>query len=210
MHEARAPDLRWHAFGEEATGEARVAVADLTRAGLTVASGSAIGLRTEGGRRTLTLDLGLDDPGFSAELPGFPAGPGTWHQLVAEVSWDGGAARELALRAATADAERREEYTARLDLRDPASHALAERLLRPGSSSAAALPALAARIRTHGVVERAGYSVTERRRGLSIAARLGVALGFEHQRITSERRLVDAVAWIRGGPPQRRFDCIGV
>ena len=60
------------------------------------------------------------------------------------------------------------------------------------------------------MIERDGYSVTERRRGFSIAGRLGVALGLEHQRITAERRLVDAVAWIRGGPPQRRFDCIGV
>jgi hypothetical protein len=210
VHDARKPDLRWHAFGGEAAGEARVAVADLTRAGFTVAAGSAIGLRTEGDRRTLTLDLELDDPGFSVDLPGFPGGPGTRRMLVAEVSWEGGAARELALRAATGDAERHEEYTARLDLRDPASRALAERLLRPGSAAAAALPALAARIRTHGVVERAGYSVTERRRGLSIAARLGVALGLEHQRITAERRLVDAVAWIRGGPLRRRFDCIGV
>ena len=60
------------------------------------------------------------------------------------------------------------------------------------------------------MVERDGYSVAERRRGFSVAGRLGVALGLEHHRITSERRLVDAVAWIRGGRPQRRFDCIGV
>ena len=39
---------------------------------------------------------------------------------------------------------------------------------------------------------------------------IGVALGLSHERVTAERRLVDAVAWVRGGPPQRRFDCLGV
>ena len=70
--------------------------------------------------------------------------------------------------------------------------------------------ALAARIRRHGVVELSGYAVSERKRGFSISSRLGLALGLAHERISSERRLTDALAWVRGGPPQRRFDCLGV
>jgi len=60
------------------------------------------------------------------------------------------------------------------------------------------------------VVERDEYSVTERRHGFSVAGKLGIALGLSHHRIFSERRLVDALVWVRGGAPQRRFDCIGV
>jgi hypothetical protein len=60
------------------------------------------------------------------------------------------------------------------------------------------------------VLERRGYAITEDRRGFSVAGRLGVALGLSHERVTAERRLVDAVAWVLGGPPQRRFDCLGV
>lgn len=209
VREARAPDVLWHALGGRAGGEAGVAIADLARAGVDVETDSAIGLRSDGGRRTLTLDLGIDDPRFSAYLPGFPAGRGTERSWVAELSWERGAARELTLRAATGDSERLEEFAARLDLREAGNRAVAERLLHPGPS-VADLGALAERIRTHGVIERDGYTVAERRRGFSIAGRLGVALGLEHHRITTERRLVDAVTWIRGGPPRRRFDCIGV
>ena len=120
-----------------------------------------------------------------------------------------GVPRELALRAARAAGDRVEEYTARLDLRDPASRALAERALRPGGD-AADLRALAARIGSHGTVERDGYAVTREQHGFSVGGRLGVALGLAHERITEERRLVDAIAWVNGGPAQRRFDCLGV
>ena len=120
-----------------------------------------------------------------------------------------GVPRELALRAARAAGDRVEEYTARLDLGDPANRALAERALRPGGD-AADLRALAARIGSHGTVERDGYAVTREQHGFSVAGRLGVALGLAHERITEERRLVDAIAWVNGGPAQRRFDCLGV
>jgi hypothetical protein len=209
VQKAREPDVRWHAIGGRAGAEAGAAIADLARAGLTTSAASVIGLRTEGARRTLTLDLGIDDPSFAIDLPGFPAGPGPRRRWVADVSWEDGAARELALRTATSGGARLAEYTARLDLRDSGNRAVAERVLRPGGISGD-LDALAARLRTAGVVERDGYSVEERRRGFSVAGRLGIALGLEHHRITSERRLVDAVAWIRGGEAQRRFDCTGV
>ena len=207
---AREPDLRWHAVDGHAGGQVGVAVADLARAGVEIGAGSAIGLGSEGAGRTLTLDLGLDDPHFSAELPGFPAAPGPQRSWAVEVSWEGGTVRELALRAARADGTRLQEYTARLDLRDPGNRAVAERLLRPGASTPADMSALAERITTHGVVERDEYSVTERRHGFSVAGKLGIALGLSHHRIFSERRLVDALVWVRGGAPQRRFDCIGV
>jgi len=203
------PDIVWHAIGSRADGHAGVALADLARAGVDVGGGSAIGVRADGARRTLTLDLDLDDLRF-AELPGLAAGRGKRRSWVADVSWEGGTARELALRAASGDGERLEEFTARLDLREPGNRAVAERLLRPGASTPADLRALSERIETHGVVERSVYSVTERGRGFSASAKLGVALGLAHHRITSERRLVDAVAWVNGGPPQRRFDCLGV
>jgi hypothetical protein len=74
----------------------------------------------------------------------------------------------------------------------------------------AELRALVRRIATHGIVERTGYARSEQRRRFSVSGRLGVALGLSHERVTAERRLVDAIAWIRGGPPQRRFDCLGV
>ena len=157
----------------------------------------------------MTVDIGSEAPAASLELPGFPATPAARRAVVAEVTWAGDGVRELALRTANRSGDRLEEVTARLDLRDPASRALAERLLRPGDE-AADLRALAARIATHGSVERDGYAVTEDRRGFSVAGRLGVALGLTHERVTEERRLTDAVAWVRGGAPQQRFDCLGV
>jgi len=141
-------------------------------------------------------------------LPGFPAAPGIRRGVVAELTLVRGVPREVALRAARAGGDRVEEYTARLDLRDPASRALAERALRPGDG--AALRALAARIGSHGTVERDGYAVTRERHGFSVGGRLGVALGLAHERVTEERRLVDAIAWVNGGAPQHRFDCLGV
>jgi hypothetical protein len=206
---ARRPDVRWDALAGAGSAAAGAAISDLARAGVSTTADGAIGLRRDGGRTTLTLDLGSEDPGFAVDLPGFPAPPAGVRTVIADVSWEAGAVRELALRAATAKGGRLEERTARLDLRDPASRALVTRLLRPGRT-AGDLRAVMDRIASHGVVERAGYEVTERRRGLSVGGRLGVALGLSHERITAERRLTDAIAWVRGGPPQRRFDCLGV
>ena len=207
---ARAPNVRWHAINGQADGEASVAIADLARAGISTGASNAIGLRSEGARRTLTLDLRLDDPLLSGILHGLAPSAGTQRSWVADISWEGGKARELALRAATGRAGRQEEYSARLDLRDAGNRAVAERLLQPSASTPADLAALAERMRTHGVIEHAAYSVSEERRGFTVAGKLGLALGLAHHRITAERRLVDAIASIRGGPLQRRFDCTGV
>ena len=205
----RAPDERWDAFAGSADAQAAAAVADLARLGVEAGGEAVLGLRRAGATRTVTLDLGSDAPAIALALPGFPAAPGIRRGVVAELTWVRGVPRELALRAARAGGDRVEEYTARLDLRDPASRALAERALRPGGE-AAGLRALAARIGSHGTVERDGYAVTRERHGFSVGGRLGVALGLAHERVTEERRLVDAIAWVNGGPPQRRFDCLGV
>jgi hypothetical protein len=205
----RLPDVTWHALGGDAEGYAGFdAGAELARAGLTASFGSALGVREDGPRRTLTLDLDLEQPSLGIDLPGFPAAPGDLRELVAEVGWEDGRLREIALRTATGDEERLEEFTGRLDLRDAANRAFAARLL--GAPTPARLQALWSRIVSHGVVEFGGYAVGERRRGFNVAARLGVALGLTRERISSERRLTEAVAWIGGGPPQRRFDCLGV
>jgi hypothetical protein len=206
---SRPPDVSWHALGGHADGFAGFdAGAELARAGLTASFASALGLRDDGPRRTLTLDLQLETPDLGVELPGFPAVPGDLRELVAEVTWEHGELRELALRTAAADGHRLDEFTGRLDLRVAANRASAARLL--GAPTPARLRALWQRIIRDGVVEFGGYEVSERRRGFNIATRLGLALGATQQRIASERRLVDALAWVRGGPPQRRFDCLGV
>jgi len=199
----RAPDIRWHAFGARADAEAGLTVSDLARAGLRTGADGTVGLRSEGGLRTLTFALAFEPAQLAADLPGLPARRADRRTVFADVTWADGELRELALRSATAAGARVEEYSARFDLHDGATRAAAERLL---GGDPGALHELGAR----AVAERDSYSLSEQRRGLGIAARLGVALGFEHQRVTSERRLVDAVAWLHGGPPQRRFDCLGV
>jgi hypothetical protein len=206
---SREPDVRWDALTGGARASADAAIADLASAGISTAADGAIGLRRDGARKTLTLDLGGADPAIGVELPGFPAPSAGRRSVVADVSWESGAVRELVLRTGRAADGRLEELSARLDLRDPGSRAIAERLLQPGDT-ADDLRALMRRVATHGVVERTGYSVEHDSRGFSVAGRLGVALGLSHERVTEERRLVDATAWVKGGAPQRRFDCLGV
>lgn len=206
---SRAPDIRWDGLAGTGEAEVEAAIAGLTAMGLDAAAEAVLGLRREGAARTLTVDLGSEVPALAVDLPGFPASPAVIAALVADVTWVDGAATELALRSASERDGRVEELVARLDLRDPVSRALAERLLVPGSTRDD-LEAVARRAAAAGVVERNGYATSERRRGVSLAGRLGVSLGLSHERVSAERRLVDAVAWVRGGPPVRRFDCLGV
>jgi hypothetical protein len=204
----RPPDVSWHALGGHADGWAGFDSRELARAGLTMSAASALGVRNDGQRRTLTLDLRVEEPDLDVDLPGFPSAPGELRTLVVDVTWERGSLRELALRSATADEQRLEEFAGRLDLRDASNREFAARLL--GAPTPGRLRALSERIVSHGVVEYSGYDVRERRRGFSFASRLGASLGLSHLRISSERRLVDALAWVRGGPPRRRFDCLGV
>ena len=79
-------------------------------------------------------------------------------------------------------------------------------MLRPGG---AGLDALAAHIAREGVLEHAAYAVRSSRSGLSVSGRLGVRSGSSTSGSAGERRLVDATTIVRGGPPQKRFDCLG-
>jgi hypothetical protein len=206
---SRAPDIRWDGLAGSGEAEVEAAIAGLALIGLDAAAEAVLGLRREGAVRTLTVDLGAEAPALALDLPGFPAAPGVIGALVADVTWVDGAATELTLRSARGRDARLEELVARLDLRDPVNRALAERLLAPGRTRED-LEAIALRAARAGVVERNGYETSARRRGISLAGRLGVSLGLSHERVSSERRLVDAVAWVHGGPPVRRFDCLGV
>jgi len=208
--DGRLPDVRWDAFTAQGQAAADVALADLASAGVRGGADGALGLRREGGRRTLTLALASDAATLMVELLEAPFVLAPPRSVVADVTWEDGTVRDIAVRAATQEGERTEELTARLDLRDATSRALVTRVLTPGGSPRDELRALAERVGTHGTVERAGYVTTEQRSGISIAGRLGVAIGFSDEQVTSERRLVDAVTRIRGGPLQRRFDCLGV
>jgi hypothetical protein len=209
--DARPADTRWDAITGSGSATAGVAIADLASAGVTASADAAIGLRRDGERKTLALNLGAGEPALTFQLPGHWSPPPGARSVVAEVTWEAGAARELVLRTGATEDGRLEELVARLDLRDPESRAIAERVLRPpGRGIGTAMRALVERIATHGVVERRGYAVSERRGGFNVSGRLGVALGLSHERVTAERRLTDATAWVRGGPPQRRFDCLGV
>ena len=196
---ARRPDVTWHAAGAGVDGEVALAVAQLATAGLAASAGSVLGVRTEGERRTLTVAVDRDGPHVFGSLPGMPAGDSGPASLLAEVTWAGGDLRELVLRTGGAAVE----YAARLDLRVPADRAAAAAALR-GSPRA-----LAERLAAAGVLERDVYALTEDRKGFDVAGRLGVALGLSHHRVTGEKRLVDAITWVRGGPAQRRFDCLG-
>jgi len=205
---SRKPDVTWHALTQGAGAEVAASLHDLAKAGLATEAGSALGVRAEGTRRTLTLEVGTVDPYLFAELAGASVSSGTERYIVADVTWEGGEARELVLRSAVGSGDRLDELSARLDLRNPETRMLAERVLRAGSTSAD-LRALAVHAADHGIVERTGYAVSEHRNGFDVAARAGLSLGLEHEKVTAERRLVEAVAWVRGGPPQRRFDCLG-
>ena len=184
---ARPPAVRWHAITTGATA-------------------GVLGLRTEGARRTLAFGVERRDFALFGDLPGFPGGRGPGGTAVVEITWDGGGLRRLTVRTAATARGRIDQYAAHLPLDDAASRAVAEAVLVPGGSGMAEL---AARIAREGVIEHAAYAVRERRRGLSVSGKLGVSLGLEHHRVTGERRLVDATTTVRGGPPLKRFDCLG-
>ena len=121
------------------------------------------------------------------------------------MTWAGGRPAELVLRTARAGGDRRDEFTARLPLADPAARAAAAELLRPGGDGMARSPPRS-RARACWSTPRTPY--TSDHRGISVSGRLGVSLGFEHERVSGERRLVAASTVVSGGPPQRRFDCL--
>ena len=104
---ARPPAVRWHAVTARRRRRGRGGVRATSRApGCDVGAGGAIGLRTEGARRTLTARGRPARPrGSSATCPASAAprsrpAARRWSEL----TWEGGTLRELALRTARATA----------------------------------------------------------------------------------------------------------
>lgn len=141
--------------------------------------------------------------------------PGGQRSVVLEHTTDGAGPRELVFRVARAGASgRAEEVTGRLDLRDPANRAVAERLLRPrlptGPALLADLRAVARRVREAGTIEWAAYDVQEDDGGFELSAKLGLELGLRVERARRTRRLTDASVWSAADGDRRRVDCTGV
>jgi hypothetical protein len=140
--------------------------------------------------------------------------PGGQRSVVLEHTTDGTGPRELVFRVARAGASgRAEEVTGRLDLRDPANRAVAERLLRPrlptGPALLADLRAVARRVREAGTIEWAAYDVQEDDGGFELSAKLGLELGLRVERVRRTRRLTDASVWSAADGDRRRVDCTG-
>jgi hypothetical protein len=158
------------------------------------------------------------ETGAKVWLPGDAGrveGPATG-DLMAELTYEHGRPREIAFRRLGRDAgaEQVIDTVARLDLRDPANRHAAEHLLTHGLpwtgevvSDVAALVRLAAQ---RGTVERSVYDLRDDSSDFSLAAKLGLELGVEHEHVEVERRLVAASAWTRGSQERLREDCVGV
>ena len=64
--------MRWRALGGKLDTSLGVSLAELAGVGLSESAAAAVGLRTEGARRTLTLDLEADELTLAGHLPGLP------------------------------------------------------------------------------------------------------------------------------------------
>jgi hypothetical protein len=219
-----APTWRFGDLGEEASGWVGVEASGVTLTGAELTTRAAAGVRTGRGTRTVYIDAGTALSAPVDLLPGGgPAGRGTSDApgggrtgpLMLAVTRDRGGLRELSFRRVAAGEDEGEvvETVGRLDLRDPASRAVAERLLRVRLPWPPAivddLRAVLQRTLVAGTIERSVYAVEDRSHEFSLAARLAVELGVEASSLDVSRRLVDASAWTRGSPERRRVDCVG-
>jgi hypothetical protein len=225
------PDERWQAFGEFAEASVGVAAGRTVgrraggaapgREGLAIAGSAgariggegALGRRTGGGRTTWFFEAALDEPRAFATLPAWSSS-GPSRTALVELTTDRAGARELLVRTISARPDRREEVTARLDLRDPEiTAALGAALPAPLGDAAPWPPAVIRRVAelaaTRGTVERQVHTVDDRSRTFSVSARFVAALGLEHTRVDVRSRLADATVWIAGSGPRRRVDCLG-
>ena len=183
--------------------------------GAEAAAESAAGVRI--GRGTTTYFIRAESSGPQlADAFGHTLGGGRSRgPVVAEYTRDAHGPRELAFRIVTAGARSGEsvETVARLDLRDPASRAVAGRLLRlraPWTGAAAGeLRDAIRRATATGTVERSVYAVEDHSVDLALAGRLGVAMGVEGGRTNVSRTLVEASAWTPGSGERAREDCLG-
>jgi hypothetical protein len=219
-----APTWRFGDLGEEVSGSVGIDAAGVTLTGAELSTKAAAGVRTGRGTRTVYIDAGtalsapvdllsggrLAGRGTSEAPGGGRSGP-----VVLAVTRDRGGLRELSFRSVvTGDGDGEVvETVGRLDLRDPASRAVAERLLQvrlPWPPAIAEdLRAVLRRTLAAGTIERSVYVVEDRSHDVSFAARLAVELGVEASSLDVRRRLLDASAWTRGSPERRRVDCVG-
>jgi hypothetical protein len=217
------PTWRFGELGEEGEVRAGFDAAGLQLPGIEGTAQAHAGVRTGRGETTVyfhagahlsTPFSGLSRVGAVDRRTSDAPGGGRTGPVVVAVTRDASGLRELSFRLLAADAggARVTETVARLDLRDPANRAVAGRLLRirvPWPPSVAAdLRAVTDRIATSGTVERSVYAVTDKGREVNLAARLGVELGLDAERVDVERRLVGASAWTHGSPERRRVDCL--
>lgn len=201
----------WAGLGLELGGSR--SVSGMLAGGEVYAEG-AIGARI--GRDATTLYLRAETEGPRLVDPfGHTAGPEGGGPVIVEYTRDRDGPRELAFRAVAPGVRDDEvvEVVARLDLRDAANRAVAERLLRRRAPwPPAVYEDLRAVIRhtvAVGTVERSVYAVNDRSGDFGLAGRLGVELGLELERTKVDRRLVSATAWTQGSPARAREDCLG-
>jgi hypothetical protein len=209
------PTWRFGEAGDVLTAEAGAKVGGATLTGVDASMRAAGGARVGKGRTTLYIRSRLDT-GATVWLPRHRsqlAGPSTGDVMV-ELTLEHGAFREIAFRTgAKGSAPGREVDTvARLDLRDPANRAEAGHLLTRGlpwtKNVAADLHRLMLYTVQRGTVERSVYDVSDESGTFSLAARLGLELGVDLDKVKVQRRLVSASAWTPGSQERVREDCV--
>jgi hypothetical protein len=214
---------RFGDLGEEAAGSIGLTGVEIWMTGVAASWRTAAGVRVGRGETTVFVHAGAGLSDALDLLPGGFAGRGTstapaggrTGPLLLSVTRDAGGPRELAFRRVSAGARANEmvETLGRLDLRDPANRALAERLLRirtPWPPAVAAdLRAVLRRIAAVGTIERSVYAVEDHSHDFTAGVRLGAMLGVETASVDVSRRLVSASAWTHGSPERRRVDCAG-
>jgi hypothetical protein len=211
------PTWRFGDAGGALSLEAKAGFRGTTLAGIGASAGAASGARVGRGVTTLYVRAKIDS-GAKAWLPGRSrriAGPSTGDVMV-EITLAGGAPRELAIRSVGRPAGGGQvvDTVARLDLRDPVNRHAADGVLGHAlpwpPDLAHDLGALALLAVRRGVVERSVYDVRDDSSDFELGAKLGLALGLEHEDIDIERRLVAASAWVNGSQEMVREDCTGV
>ena len=209
------PTWRFGEAGDVLTAEAAAKIGGATLTGVAATAQAAGGARVGKGRTTLYIRTRLDSgatvwlPRHTAQL----AGPSTGDVIV-ELTLEHGAFREVAFRTAGVGAGRGQvvDTVARLDLRDPANRAAAAHLLTrrlPWPAAVAQeLHQLMRYTVQRGTVERAVYDVRDESGTFALAAKLGMELGIDLDRVKVQRRLVAASAWTPGSQERVREDCV--
>src|SRR4051794_6766501 len=221
-HAGIPPTWRFGDAGGEASAGVGVSAFGTSLTAVEADGRAAAGVRMGRGERTVFIHVGATVTGpvdllpggnvrGSSEAPGGgPTGP-----LMLAVTRDANGLRELEYRHVQSGARSDEvvETLGRLDLREPANRALAERLLRvrlPWPPSVAGdLRAVIARTTAAGTIERSVYAVADSSHDFDAAVRLGAQLGVDASLVDVTRHLIAASAWTRGSPERRRVDCLG-